>query len=144
MMRDRVLPLLLTAIVTGFAVLYFYETKRTIRDDKWLALALVAAWVLIFIQMVIATDRWRLLELALLVSVVGLAAFFASFLGPLWGWYESTRFIAALYRGCFLVSAPMLILHSVRLLLRDRPRWLRRKGSESEKGNERGHTSPDS
>lgn len=125
MMRQRLLPLALTAFVTALAVLYFYESERAIRNDKWLALALVSAWSLIFVQMLIATDRWRLLELALLVSVVGLIAFFGSFLGPLWGWWEGNRFISALFRGCFLVSAPMLILHSLRLLIRDRPHWLR-------------------
>lgn len=126
-MTRRLLPLGLTALVIGLATLYFWETGQTIRDDKWLALALVTAWLLILVQMIVATDRFRLLELALIVTVVGLIAFFGSFLGPLWGWYESTRFISALYRGCFLVSAPMLIIHSVRLLIRDRPQWLRRE-----------------
>lgn len=127
MTRQRLLPLGITACVTAVAVFYFWETGQTIRDDKWLALALVTAWLLILVQMIVATDRFRLLELALVVTMVGLIAFFGSFLGPLWGWYESTRLINALYRGCFLVSAPMLIIHSVRLLIRDRPYWLRRE-----------------
>lgn len=126
MSRHRFVPLLLTAFVTALAVLYFYHSGRVIRDDKWLALALVTAWLLILVQMIVATDRFRLLELALIVTVVGLIAFFGSFLGPLWGWYRSTDFISALYRGCFLVSAPMLIIHSVRLLVRNRPDWLKK------------------
>lgn len=125
MTRQRLFPLFVTACVVALAVLYFYHTGRVIRDDKWLALTLVTAWLLILVQMIVATDRFRLLELALIVTVVGLIAFFGSFLGPLWGWYESTDFISALYRGCFLVSAPMLIIHSIRLLVRDRPNWLR-------------------
>jgi hypothetical protein len=137
MMRRRFVPLLLTALLTAAAIAYFYESGRKIRDDRWLSLILVVAWCFISLQMLLfPPPKWRLLNLALLVTVIGLAAFFGSFVGPLWGWYETPAIIHATYRGCFLVSAPMLIAHSVRLIYRNRPAWLLRRR------NDRAHEGP--
>jgi hypothetical protein len=126
MIRRRILPIALTIVVTALASLYFYETESTIREDRWLSLILVLCWSLFSLQLVLVTERWDTLRLAFLVTVIGLVFFFGSFVGPLWDWWDTPDWVAAIYRGCFLVSAPLLIGHSIIYLYANRPHWLRR------------------
>lgn len=129
-MTNRLLPLLLTALVVGSALVYYRHTSDTIGEDRWLAVVIAAGWFGAVLRMLVDTRRWRLRNLALLVTFIGLFLFFWDLAVALWGWEAlDAGWYDEGYRACFTVSAPVFLGYSLWwLVARPLGRWDRSGG----------------